>query len=41
VLPTSREEVEKLSWSQLLYLAGEYADDLPVGNGEPAGASAG
>jgi hypothetical protein len=28
VLPTTVEEVEKLSWGQLLYLAGEYSDDL-------------
>jgi hypothetical protein len=36
VMPVTREEVEKLSWSQLLYLAGEYADDLRAGNGESA-----
>jgi len=28
VMPTTVEEVEKLSWGQLLYLAGENADDL-------------
>jgi hypothetical protein len=41
VLPTTVEEVEKLSWSQLLYLAGEYADDPPVSNGESAVTSTG
>ena len=30
-MPTTVEEVEKLSWGQLLYLAGEHADEL--GNG--------
>ena len=27
-MPTTVEEVEKLSWGQLLYLAGENADEL-------------
>ena len=27
-MPTTVEEVEKLSWGQLLYLAGKHADDL-------------
>ena len=28
VMPTTLEEVEKLSWGQLLYLAGDHADEL-------------
>ena len=31
VMPTTAEEVEKPSWGQLLYLAGEHSDEL--GNG--------
>ena len=31
VMPTTVEEVEKLSWGQLLYLAGAHSDEL--GNG--------
>ena len=27
IMPTTVEEVEKLSWGQLLYLAGEHADE--------------
>jgi hypothetical protein len=27
-MPTTVEEVERLSWGQLLYLAGEHAEDL-------------
>ena len=29
-MPTTVEEVEKLSWGQLLYLAGENADELGI-----------
>ena len=36
-MPTTVEEVEKLSWGQLLYLAGEHADELGVnGPGSPS-----
>ena len=37
VMPTTVEEVEKLSWGQLLYLAGQHADEL--GGGTTAEAS--
>ena len=30
VMPTTVEEVEKLSWGQLLYLAGENAEALGI-----------
>jgi hypothetical protein len=36
VMPTTVEEVEKLSWGQLLYLAGENADALGVNGLHPA-----
>ncbi len=36
-MPTTVEEVEKLSWGQLLYLAGQHADEL--GGGTTAEAS--
>jgi len=37
VMPTTVEEVEKLSLGQLLYLAGEHADELGVsGPGSPS-----
>jgi len=37
VMPTTVEEVERLSWGQLLYLAGEHADELGVnGTGSPS-----
>ena len=37
VMPTTVEEVEKLSWGQLLFLAGEHADDLGInGTGSPS-----
>jgi len=37
VMPTTVEEVEKLSWGQLLYLAGENAEALGVnGTGSPS-----
>jgi hypothetical protein len=29
-MPTTVEEVEKLSWGQLLFLAGENADELGI-----------
>ena len=29
-MPTTAEEVEKLSWGQLLYLAGENAEALGI-----------
>ena len=35
VMPTV-EEVEKLSWGQLLYLAGEHADQLGINGTAPA-----
>jgi hypothetical protein len=37
-MPTTVEEVEKLSWGQLPYLAGEHVDELGLnGNGpEPS-----
>ena len=34
-MPTTVEEVEKLSWGQLLYLAGENADALEMNGSEP------
>ena len=34
-MPTTVEEVEKLSWGQLLYLAGENADELGLNGNEP------
>ena len=37
VMPTTVEEVEKLSWGQLLYLAGENAEALGInGPGSPS-----
>ena len=37
VMPTTVEEVEKLSWGQLLYLAGENAEAVGVnGTGSPS-----
>ena len=37
VMPTTVEEVEKLSWGQLLYLAGENAESLGInGTGSPS-----
>ncbi len=38
VMPTTVEEVEKLSWGQLLYLAGEHVDELGV-NGTDSSSS--
>ncbi len=38
-MPTTVEEVEKLSWGQLLYLAGEHADELGNGSGSSASLS--
>ena len=37
VMPETVEDVEKLSWGQLLYLAGEHADELRGndGSGQP------
>ena len=36
-MPTTVEEVEKLSWGQLLYLAGEYAESTGHhGTGSPS-----
>jgi hypothetical protein len=35
VIPDNIEDVEKLCWQQLLYLAGEHADELR-GNGVTA-----
>jgi hypothetical protein len=34
-MPTTVEEVEKLSWGQLLYLAGENADELGINGTDP------
>ena len=39
VMPTTVEEVEKLSWGQLLFLAGEHADELGVGGNSTQPAS--
>ena len=37
VMPTTVEEVEKLSWGQLLYLAGENAEALGINDtGSPS-----
>ena len=39
-MPTTVEEVEKLSWGQLLYLAGENAESLGInGIGSPSSSS--
>ena len=35
VMPTTVEEIQKLSWSQLLYLAGENADELGINGTAP------
>ena len=36
-MPSTVEEVEKLSWVHLLYLAGEHADDMGInGTGSPS-----
>ena len=36
-MPTTVEEVEKFSWGQLLYLAGENAEALDIeGTGSPS-----
>ena len=41
VIPDNMEDVEKLSWGQLLHLAGEHADDLDInGTGAPPSPSA-
>ena len=34
-MPTTVEEVEKLSWGQLLFLAGENADQLGINGTAP------